>query len=506
MASHFKFYDGLGEAVPFSARYSYPTQANRAWKSAIKIPPKNGGTFDSQTTGTSIRFELPAQGYLNTRHTYLTFDLQLTAATAAANARVQNNIQSIFKRVRILYGSLVLEDIRDYNVLVRMLTEGATNNVSGVSDQGSIADGIGGIKMAFNNPADMTNLETGLINTRLMEIQSSKFSVGTSEFVQRGAVNDGPRRYQVQLALGLFQQNKYLPLKWMASQLAIEIELAPYEECIAQKVPFAVGDNYTLTNMAILAELLEFDGSYDQAFLEGLRGDGVPIKFSSWDTFLYTPSQSDSQTLLIPERNRSLKGMYCVQLPPRRVVSGQAARPWDSHAFLESSSGLSTDTGYASGFLKDFQWRIGGKYFPSQPVVCGTNRALGGAEAYCEFAKAMNIVGDYKLSTPQNSVRWSRPTATGAGESICIDWEGLESSVTADISSTSLGPSAFVIAADLETSNGSEVSGLNGEEQNDIALMIKYSAAQSQTCYYNVYVHYDALLILRENNLVELIK
>lgn len=91
MASHYLFSDGIGEVVPFNAKYSYPTQASRTWKSVIKVQPKNGATFTG-VGGTLIRFELPAQGYLNVRNTVLTFDAVLKASTSGANARFQNNV------------------------------------------------------------------------------------------------------------------------------------------------------------------------------------------------------------------------------------------------------------------------------------------------------------------------------------------------------------------------------------------------------------------------------
>lgn len=55
----------MGEVVPFHARYQYPTQANRTWKSNIKIPPKNGGQpFKSGYQSAPIRIEFPAQVFI----------------------------------------------------------------------------------------------------------------------------------------------------------------------------------------------------------------------------------------------------------------------------------------------------------------------------------------------------------------------------------------------------------------------------------------------------------
>lgn len=59
MASHFKWYPSSSEiVVPFNARYSFPSQANKAVKLLPRIPPKNGAIFNP---GSSIRVEFPAQ-------------------------------------------------------------------------------------------------------------------------------------------------------------------------------------------------------------------------------------------------------------------------------------------------------------------------------------------------------------------------------------------------------------------------------------------------------------
>lgn len=496
-----------------------------------------------------------------------------------------------------MYGSLVIEDISDYNVIVRMLTEAAGTNTGGVVDQTAVSEGIGGFKnTSWNwNDAAKVNKSSGSLamgpqNVRLLDIQSGSFDSGGMNELPHTAVNSTKdnvvyRRYQVQVALGFFQQGKLIPLKWMASQLTLEIELASFAQACAADVNGGTPTNiqnaaFQLDNITFNAQLLEFDGSYDAAFLEGLRGEGVPIKFASWDRFYHTPSPSTSQTIMIPERNRSLKAIFAVMLPPPQVayrstgsgvdvtalpavgagpqtqsdgstieanadgtytvtsVDGETETITknekkgmrsmygvDSHAFLQSSAGLDNAClgpsdepfGTYTGWCKSFQFRIGGKYYPAQPVDCGQIASNGAAEAYTEFAKALNIVGDYRLSTAITPNRWCMTNNNGdRRHTVSSFWDypgvcrfGGENNNDVEnrvISRFHDGPSCFVIAADLETSNGGEISGMNGEEQNDISLNIQYSDPQDPQCQMLIFVYYDVLMILRENNLVELIK
>jgi hypothetical protein len=67
------------------------------------------------------------------------------------------------------------------------------------------------------------------------------------------------------------------------------------------------------------------------------------------------------------------------------------------------------------------------------------------------------------------------------------------------------------MAIDLETSNGIEISGLNAEEQSDISLIANWTlpqvtGASQLPSALEVYSYYDAMIVLRENNVLELIQ
>jgi len=179
---------------------------------------------------------------------------------------------------------------------------------------------------------------------------SITISDGTNSFT--GAYNTVcTRRYQVQFALGLFTQDKLIPTKYMASQLAIELTLAPEASCIfVEKVPatFTATPTYQVTNVNLIPEILQFDSSYDAMFLRGLREGGVPIKFSSWHTFT-TPATSQNMMMLIQERSRSVKALFALQ---RRSTPSLTAD--SGAAFFDSS--LSTSS------LQSYQYRIGGRF------------------------------------------------------------------------------------------------------------------------------------------------
>lgn len=255
-------------------------------------------------------------------------------------------------------------------------------------------------------------------------------------------------------------------------------------------------------------------------FLRGLQEGGVPIKFSSWHTYGFTSALSSNVNLQIQERSRSVKSVFAVQ---KRSTPD----------FVNDSGATFLDTSVdGASSLQMYQYRIGGRYFPAAPVECSLNGGSvnnGGAEAYVELQKALNIVGDYRLSSNANPSTWAvQPDSGGVlpefdytlgmvgydlGRPVYqLGFEKTTGSVdVVNGSCGGAGSSCFAMATNLETSNGVEISGLNAEEQSDIALLARWS--KPQVCGVTnaatdilVFVYYDAMIVLKENNVMELIQ
>ena len=520
MATHYKWYPGSEEViVPWNARYAFPSQANKAVKTTPRIPPKNGANF---TPGNTIRFELPAQGYVNTSNTTLSFDVILTghglgSGIAKGYAFFQNNIQSIFNRVRLLYGATPLEDIINYNQVVRNLTEW-TSSSNTIMDQTSVCEGIG-----RTCPTPVTGGNTNAYHARAVYIQSvAGITANDSQAVSIPTVgpteNSSVRRYQVQLALGILTQGKLLPSKFMASQLAIEITLEQPEGCIIG-LPKYIADGtaasnptFSVTNLNLIPEILEFDSSYDAMFLKGLQEGGVPIKFNTWHTFQFNQGQTTIGNYQIQERSRSIKSIFTV------VRSSEKTFASDAGATL---SGIA-----ANGVLNYYQYRIGGRYFPAAPVICSNYQTAAGTpngatEAFIELQKALNTLGDYRLSTAVNAITWGdkyrdagnnilAPVSVQESDGLYGLFPGTSDAGTSGSMPTymasAVGNGCFCMAINLETSNGAEISGLNAEEQSDISLMCQWSIAPVRSMVVESYVLFDSMIILRPNNVLELIQ
>lgn len=559
MATHSVYYPSSSEVVtPWNAKYTYPSQANKSRKFTPRIPPKNGAIFNP---GNIIRLEFPAQGYVNPLNTTIEFDVVLYGPvnTSAYQVRFQNNIQSIFNRVRLLYGSDVSEDLQRYNVLVRALTEWTSTNQSAVLDQTSISEGIGGYTTDFALSYNVAALQVtpGLLNTRQSKIQGISKNYASAvhvPFTTTGSwtassgtgyssiPNDGNtvslpsgsppipsggitsvRRYQINLALGVFTQDKLIPVRYMASQLVIEITLENAAACIYQPVGQAtntVQPNYCVGNVNLIPEILEFDDTYDSAFLDGLEAGGVPIKFSTWNYFPYTTQGAGQVNYQVNERSRSVKGLFVVQ---RRGTDNFAVD--NGACFFDTQDNGGTPMTTKGSTMQEFQFRIGGIYYPGVPVQTATNNGSsftnGGCEAYVELTKFLNIVGDYRLQTNASVKNWAVPSAITVASNCFPEFDYTNSicgttaygipilqaieSNTCVLSGTQ--PSCcFAACTNFETSNGMEISGLNAEEQSDISVNIKWSGSQTLGFWVEVFTYVDRMWVLRPNNYMDLIR
>lgn len=609
MTSSFKFHSSVPEIVPWQAQYKFPSQANKIRKQTVKLVPKNGSSF---TQNQIIRFELPADGYCNMLNTTLSFDVVTSLATSIFTQSADNGTNrttilpapvlslprggghNYIKRLRVLYGSLVLEDIQEYKTLNRLFVE--TGMPKGYSaSSSSILDGASEAAMrSINNPfitsgtigtgvsATVTDATFGanpIVDNNTVQSQQIGGTVGFYSVTNSSfsatlpastnganilqpifsdlgqdnvvATQSVTRTFNIQLLSGLLTSKKLLPLKWMASQLAIEITVAPNVESVITNL--VNSPTITLQNMNLVTEILEFDSSYDYAFFEGLnKPTGVPIKFSSWHYHQFSVTGTNL-TYQIHERSRSVKSAYAVirQLTPvapfdadwffhnmndqitpvnnpipasGTVVSiplyiSPATAPTSATvtagigavgcgfsrgtsitlAGLNSTTSTTNQTTLNSlAPVQQYQWRIGGQYYPAQPVrvsgALGANNTqiiARGEEAYAELLKALDTLGDVQYS---GGIHHWNYTITGTNG---INGEGSKFIMGTSFETPGLGPES--------------VNGINAEEQNDLALYIQCNQGGATNTWVGaakkleVFVNFDCLLLVRSGNVVDLV-
>ena len=485
MSEHFLFTQGVQEVVPFSAKYGMPTQSVRSSKTIVQIQPKGSQSYANDTI---MRLEFPASGYLDGVHSTLNFTICPLTNAAIQGTDVlwsAQNIHSCITRLRVLYGSLVIEDIIDYNKIVTAITNHnvpvAGNFRTGTRTLQKAAV-VGNVPNGAASTVATPYLDFGPAYQGWEEGLGSEderngwfTATGGNDTLAGGGQTKGVA-FSINLMSGLLKNKKLIPLKWMSSQLAIEITFAPKDDVFKLCKNDATAGSTFLTGYVVhdinyQAELVEFDTKYDAVFYQGLQESGVPIKIQTWNTYKFTPNAASYHNMQIQERSRSVQlALWSWYLPTPTALSAAAAAAADgiNNTFKNN--------------VTTYQWRIGGKYYPAQPVKCDSIAS----QAHVELRKAFKTLGDYDTLSLFNSQ--------------CYTSEG--TAAAADC----LLPARWLGGTDLTTmrSSGSDIAGLNAEEQSDMNLQL-YCSTNSQAIYIlHVFVLIDKLLIIRANNTVDL--
>ena len=386
------------------------------------------------------------------------------AATLFAEPNVRLPKQgghALIRRLRILYGGMVLEDIQEYSTLARIMYD-TTVAQEYMAGAGTLLEGT-------FHPSQR---EESVLADPIYETTTTSNAAPVP-------TNSSTRQIILNCMSGILNSKKLFPLKWMAAQFAVEIELNEAARALIADKDLNI--SYRLSNVSYISEILDFDSSFDYAFLTGLKSSGVPIKFSSWHW--HTHNLQSLTQAQIHERARSIKAAFSV-IKDTIVDKGVDYDIFyhDPNSAYSSSNGISQAS--TSADVAEYQYRVGGKYHPAQPVDC-TN---GSSEAYLELAKTINSLGDFTFSTSIKASDFSQhycPPGRAATK--------------------------FVMAMEFENTDvfPDTISGINGEEQSDINLTVKCKSALASGVGTNkqlwTFVNYDALLVVRDGNVVELV-
>lgn len=456
-----------------------------AGRSHVEISPKYGGDYKP---GDIIRLEVPAQAYLDPNEFYIHMRTQIyagagnqtgldttlpqqfqeinpkTGSTRAtgrlATCQFVPGIQSVFSRVRLLAGSVVLEDIQDYPTLYRMLLE-TTSDKGWREGDGFLNEGV----------YDPTDFEQRVTNANFHAIRSTF-----------GTDNQG-HVYAFRPLFGLLAAGKYIPLKYMG-QLTIELYLENQQE-VLWSTTSVIGNAATTRNMfhsvapigtfpdksvdasasamsahsTTAAAVVDYPNatytvhdvrmhvpfvhpieSFDQAMMRQIEAGEVSIFHSSWSAHTRQIPAPTKTSLSFQERALSLKGaLSCMR-------NSKSIRAIDE------------DFSFPANGIQEYQWKLGSEYIPAQPINC----LNGGSRALAELRKGLGLYGDddaQNMLTEENFLPVEIPNQLDT-----INFSELRRGASQ--------PGSFFMALDLEKSSG-QASGFDSAASSvDIELLM----------------------------------
>jgi hypothetical protein len=476
-------------------------------KSHEKFPPIHGESFRA---GEVIRFEVPAKGYLDPDEFCIQFRTKIfpgaantpniavdvpnifTPIVRSVGPRAEKHrlkmcqfvpgIQCLFRRIRLLSGPTVLEDIQDYNVLYRMLLD-CTTSREWRETEGFMSEGV----------YDPENYEQKVTNANW-----HSYNQNVDKAAPTGHV------YLVKPLLGLLAAGKHLPVKYM-HPLTLELYLADNGECLWSstsidedtvdentprkffnhlnfnknfnvapttnyiseniRIPTKELDNNQGLNACALADstvlktdfpnaYYEVDNcllhtstvypepAYDLSMKHLVEGGHVRLHYSTWTSHVKRLLSCTKTTVGFQERVHSLKGVLaCMRNSP-------------------TLSAIDSDFCFPANGVAGYQWRIGSELLPNQVVEC----AEGPGPALTELNKALGLRGASKRQminyiTEANFLPHDLP-------------HQLDSANFSELRRGTSQPSSFFMGIDMEKSRNQTSGFDSASTTNDIELIL----------------------------------
>ena len=343
-------------------------------RKSVTYHPQGSNIYS--TNGTKlIKLLLTGDQWLDPSTFRIMFELQNNENPANGNGHMQlrplGGPHTFFRRMRILCGGQVVEDIDNYNRVHQMFT--------------------------------ILNAKDANINERA-EAFGQQFDNHQTAFSTLTVAGIAPGEAQTVLfkpCSGLFNQPKMLPIRYMPITIELELVHDNTEPIVSATT---VGqDNFDVSNAAtgntsmlwqiqnvqVKCDVVTLDNQLDNSYAEHLlSGKALPINYQTYvsqkQSILSGNNGSQKVRLNVTRALTRLKNVFITLDKP---AAGQNYAPkfkeWNSfYSPMEDYTGAQRNSWAAAGEIADFQVQIGSKLFPEYPI-------RSHAEAYYQLRKTL---------------------------------------------------------------------------------------------------------------------
>ena len=281
------------EVVSQRIRFTLPGNSKRLVvdRKQVTLNPQNSLPAAISTTSQQVRFYVSGNNYLDGPSIHLTGRLKTNLVGNGDRPFLPYGVFSCIKQIRLLSSSgETIEDINNFHLLAATLhkicidkTYGCTTsnmflmnleteNRNVTVDEDKKADemkSIVGYTTTSGTHAQVNNVIQSLFPPKFQDLQSKKFF--------------GPyyTDFTVPLChvLGLFKQEKYLPLSPLG-RLEVEITFLPCEECFSNNnnVPLT----YSIDNLQLSYDVVRLNDILSAKILDKIKDDGLRIAYTTY--------------------------------------------------------------------------------------------------------------------------------------------------------------------------------------------------------------------------------
>lgn len=270
-----------------------------------------------------------------------------------------------FRRCRLIAGGQVIEDIDNFNRLSLMLTA-----LKPEEEQLEIAtEGFGSFDSENSLPTGDTTDDQAIDNRR---------EYRESDFNESGVIATS-RRVLFKPMLGMFNQDKLIPLKFCPIQIELELVNNLTEPIfVGLDTGMFYKSVWDITDIQCKCDLLTLDNSLENEYASHLlSGKTLPINFSTWN---HTNQTTNSESDFSIHINRALTRLKSVFITLHKSDSDFYK---ECNTFYHPMANVGTEI-YDFNLEHQVWLQIGSKLIPEYPIS-------GVSEAYYQLKKAVGV-------------------------------------------------------------------------------------------------------------------
>lgn len=317
------------------------------------ITPSPGKTFYTQND--TIKFEFPPDLFLDPSSVRLHFQFRVAGTfSASVFGCTTYDINTIFQRMQVLYGTQTLQDCQRHDIYTRIMGNFFNNPISSSHFRGAF-DGTHNVSRIENSGGTSRQTTAGMErNQYLAGVGPTSASVSPFQI---------PKNYVTSIGVGLFLQNRIIPLPLMSQKLSLLLEISPAERVVC------ISNTAATVTSALRIEIgkirIEYIGYRQTPEILTYERHLGPKRFVflAYDHFT-SPLDRSQRTQYFKFQINRKKVKYAFAVIRAEDDEVPSRDSYTFHWSLNAFQGVVEK----STALNNYQWKVNQVYIPEQPV------------------------------------------------------------------------------------------------------------------------------------------
>ncbi len=348
---------------------------------SVTFHPQGSNVYTTSSGTRLIKINLTGNGWCDPSTVRVMFNVQNDDASAAKRLRPISGAHAFFRRLRVVVGGQVIEDIDNYNRVHEMMSTLVASDSRANDD----AEAFG----ARFSTHDWYGDTTPTVNVDNL----------------KGIAGGDYQTVLFKPLSGLLNQEKYLPIQFMP--IVLELELVDKATDAVVSSLTAATDNpandkffspentstqWSLNQVQLKCDLVTLSSQMEEQYSQHLlSGKSLPVNYNTFVSQMQTVQGQEKPSVNVTRALTRLKSVFVTldkdldgtnALQSRQDMVGRKSfNDFFSPAHIDNTSG---EVNHSSAGDFEFQMQIGSKLYPEYPI-------RSHAEAFYQLKKTLGI-------------------------------------------------------------------------------------------------------------------